>query len=217
MRAAVVARQAVGAGLVVVAASVERADIVRGRCRQATKHVITLHLQVRGDLVDRGSPPIALRQFFGTVAYQQVEFLGTAGDAHGPRPIAEVPLQFAFDRAAGERGERCAVLGIEPIDGLDQADHRHLAQVVVALAPKAIRNVRRETHVPFDELVAQLAALRRGEGSEQLEVVEIVRCARVAHASGVVGSAVESVVVSTVVVATSDASFVKVTFAPSTA
>jgi hypothetical protein len=47
--------------------------------------------------------------------------------------VAEVPAQLAGDRDDGERGERPAPR-VVPVDGLDQAEPRHLFQVLQRLA-----------------------------------------------------------------------------------
>jgi hypothetical protein len=144
-------------GLVVAPTTVERPDAVCGGRRQSSQHVVAFDLQMRGDLVDRRRSTVALREFLGGVAHEQMKFLGPSRHAHGPRPVTEVALQLSFDRAPCERREGCPVLRIESVDRLDQSDHRDLPQIVVAAALSAepVRDVRSETHVPFDELIAE--------------------------------------------------------------
>ena len=95
-----------------------------------------------------------------------------ARDAHGPSPVPEVALQLSGDRRRRERREAQTAVRIEPLDRLEQADERDLAEVVERLA--AVREPSgeelREAHVLLDELVAQrpftgpavLDELRRG-------------------------------------------------------
>src|SRR5215203_773341 len=79
-----------------------------------------------------------------------------AGDADGPDPVAEVALQLAEDRWRGEGGEGRAAIGIETVDRVDEAEARHLQQVVEGLAGPAIaqRQVFREGQVATNQLLA---------------------------------------------------------------
>ena len=65
-----------------------------------------------------------------------MEVLGAPRNVHGPRRVTEVATQLARDRRHGESGERDALLGVESLDGLDQAEQGDLGQVVEGLAPR---------------------------------------------------------------------------------
>ena len=58
---------------------------------------------------------------------------------HPDRPalVAEVALDLADDRRGGVRRELDAALGVEPVDGLEQADRADLDQVLERLATVA--------------------------------------------------------------------------------
>src|SRR5829696_4677025 len=101
-----------------------------------------------------------------------MELLGAARHSYGPRAIAEVALDLALDRPAGERRERAAVVRVEAIDGLDEPEHRDLADVVVLGAGRAEPpgDVGGQPHVPLDEHVAQVALAGAMELDEELVV-----------------------------------------------
>ena len=102
-----------------------------------------------------------------------MELLGTTRHFQRPRRVPEMPLDLALDRASGERRERHAERGIEPIDRFDEREHRHLLDVVVASGTRveALRDVDGEAHVLFDDLVAEPAATSARESLEQLRRV----------------------------------------------
>ena len=85
-------------------------------------------------------------------------------------------LEFAFDGGAGEGGERRTVVWVEPVDGLHQAEHRHLPQIVVAGRPTgvALGDVGRQTEVALDDLVAQRAISGVRVLAEERVVVDVV-------------------------------------------
>ena len=78
-------------------------------------------------------------------------------------------LDLALDRAPGERREGDVAVGLEAVDRLHEGEERHLAQIVVARAPaaEAPGDVRRQAHVPFDQLVAQAPTPSAGELDEE--------------------------------------------------
>jgi hypothetical protein len=69
-----------------------------------------------------------------------------------------VPLDLSDDRRGGVRGELHPALGLEAVDGLDQADRADLDQVVQWFASVAIApgQVVHERQMQLDELVAQV-------------------------------------------------------------
>jgi hypothetical protein len=90
--------------------------------------------------------------------------------------VAEVPLEFP-ERGNREGAELRTVVRVEPFDGLDQADRRHLSEVFQGLAPatESAGQLPGQRQVSFDEAVAQLLAVRMAcrehpERGEQLSV-----------------------------------------------
>src|SRR5262249_60839085 len=101
-------------------------------------------------------------------AQLEMQLLHAPGQAHRPPAVAEVAFQLAQDGRGRERRELEPAAGIEPLDGLEQADQRDLHEVVARLA--AVREaggeeVRERSVVP-DELVAQTAVAGAAVGSE---------------------------------------------------
>ena len=64
--------------------------------------------------------------------------------------------------------ERAPVLGIEPLDRLEQTDHRDLLEIFVgdAAVPVATREVVRDSEMAFDQRVAERAVMRAAELDE---------------------------------------------------
>ena len=69
----------------------------------------------------------------GDVFDAQGEILEVAGDAERPRLVAEVALELAGDRRDRVARERHAAVGVEAVDGLDEAEARDLEDVVERL------------------------------------------------------------------------------------
>ena len=86
-----------------------------------------------------------------------------------------MPLDLALDRATGECRERHTDLGVEPIDRLDERQHRDLLDVVVSPGRSvvALGDVHREAHVLFDDAIADAAAPGAPELGEQLSAVSV--------------------------------------------
>ena len=60
----------------------------------------------------------------------ELEVLDRPWHVDRPAVVAEVALDLADDGRHGERREREPTIGIEPVDRLQQAEGRHLLQVV---------------------------------------------------------------------------------------
>ena len=97
---------------------------------QRLEHVVLADVDLDGELGDGRRPPQLLGQVLLGPAQLEVQLLGPAGRAHRPGAIAEVALELALDRAAGEGRERHPHVGIEALDGVDDRHQRDLAQVV---------------------------------------------------------------------------------------
>ena len=97
--------------------------------------------------------------------------------AHGPAAVAEVPLQLAENRRRRVGGEPQAAVGIEAVDGLDEAEHGDLDQVVGRLAAvgEAVGQAVGQAAVRLDKLLGEC----RIAAVEVLAVkfAEIHRCA----------------------------------------
>ena len=93
---------------------------------------------MRGDVGDRRRAAQGLGQRVVGRGDGQPQLLQAAGHPDRPGAVAEVPLELADDGRDGEAGEVDAPVGVEPVDRLDQADHRDLVQVVGGLAAAAV-------------------------------------------------------------------------------
>ena len=103
-----------------------------------------------------GRAPERRRELIDALADGEVQFFGAAWHLHRPGRIAEVALDLAFDRAAGEGDERHTHRRIEAVDRLHQRQHGDLLDVAVApgAAVEASGDVDREPHVRLDDPVA---------------------------------------------------------------
>ena len=117
-----------------------------------------------------------LRQRPDRLADREHAFLELARHPNRPRGVAEVAAQFAENGRRRERAERRTVLRIEPLDRLQEADHRDLHEVVVGDSPVAVpvREVVRDPEMTLDELIAK----RSVAGAPVLEEVRVDRADR---------------------------------------
>ena len=90
--------------------------------------------------------------------------------------VAQRPLELAVHRAADERGEGHALVGIEAVDGPNHGEKRGLAQVVDrdAAGPVARREPVGEPAVLLHDLVAEPAVTGPVVLAEQLVAVTAV-------------------------------------------
>ena len=134
------------------------------------EHVGLLDLEPLGDLADRGR---AL-QLLGQRGDRFVDFghpvVQAARHPHRPDAVAEVAFELAEDRRRGEGGEGDAALGIEAVDRAQQAEVRHLQQVVEGLArsPVAERQPLGEVQVSAHELFPDRRVTLAGKSPPQL-------------------------------------------------
>jgi len=68
----------------------------------------------------------------------EAEFLQAAGDADGPGAVAEVAFDFADDGGDGVAGEVDAAVGVEFVDGFDEADGGGLDEIVGGFAAAGV-------------------------------------------------------------------------------
>src|SRR5262249_39034728 len=97
---------------------------------QPLDDVLLRPLQVPGDVGDGRGPAHLLGQGRGGFVDVELELLQPPGYPDVPGTVPEVPLDLADDGGYGVGGEVVAVLRVEPVDGLDQADNGDLGQVV---------------------------------------------------------------------------------------
>jgi hypothetical protein len=79
-----------------------------------------------------------------------------AGHVDRPPVVSEVLAYLAHHGRHGERHEFGAVVGVEAVDGADEADACCLDEIVMWLAAAAVspRNVVRQRQTAFDDCVA---------------------------------------------------------------
>ena len=105
-----------------------------------------------------------------------VEILHPARDPHGPRGVAEVAPQLPHHRGDGERGERHADIGVEPLGRLEDAEHADLDEIVERLSPvvEPAGTVDRNPAVLLDQVVPQLTIAGRPVADEPLDDLLLV-------------------------------------------
>ena len=91
-----------------------------------------------------------------------MQLLAAARRPDRPGLVAKVPLQLTFDRRRRERGEFEIAPGIETFDRFEQADERHLFQIVELFAAirEATRDMGGKPLVGLDEFVSELPLAR---------------------------------------------------------
>src|SRR5439155_6118300 len=89
--------------------------------------------EVGGDLAGGGRAAQALGQLVAGRRDGQVQLLEPAWDADRPAGVTEVVADLPHYRRYGEGEEVGAAVRVEPVHGVDQADRRHLDQVLVGL------------------------------------------------------------------------------------
>jgi hypothetical protein len=94
---------------------------------------------------------------------------------HGPALVAEVALELSEDRGDGERRKRDPARGIEPIDSFDQAETRHLRQVIERLLRSGVAacDLPSEREVAAHQLLARAPVALALPSPEQLGHVEV--------------------------------------------
>jgi ArsR family transcriptional regulator, arsenate/arsenite/antimonite-responsive transcriptional repressor len=103
--------------------------VMRVRRQARLEHVLDRGVHTGGDLRDGG--PAA--QFAFKLSSQPLDgecaLLQFARHADRPALVAEVPLDLTEDDGDREGGERRSAVGVEAVDGVDQADRGDLLQV----------------------------------------------------------------------------------------
>ncbi len=116
-----------------------------------------IHADQIGDLVVVGYPAQFLGQLVNGVLGVEVDLLDPAGHPKRPSPT-EVPFDLAQNRRNGKGQERAADFGVVAIDGVEQSDECHLAQVIVGLPPSGEprRQLTSDVLVALDQQITQL-------------------------------------------------------------
>src|SRR3954471_3353280 len=128
------ARLAVGAaGGVLEGRRPRRRGAVGGR-----EHALEAEVGVVGELLRRRRAAVARGELLDRARQRQHALLVAAGHLHRPRLVAVVALELADDRRDRVRGELAAALGVEALDGAQQADARDLDEVVERLGAAAV-------------------------------------------------------------------------------
>src|SRR6185503_18222199 len=136
---------------------------------EALEHGLVVKARGLVELGRRGATAELDRELGLRLAHLGHVLLHRARDAHGPAGVAEVAPQLAQDRGYCERGEPQAALGVEAVDGLDQAQVRDLEKVLEGLAGVAVApgQLRRERHEALDELVARRTIVEAVQAQEE--------------------------------------------------
>ena len=100
-----------------------------------------------------------------------MQILDPSRNANHPALVAKVAPELARHRWHRERTERCAAVGIEAFDRLEQSERRDLFEVVDGLAAihEAPGQGSRERHVVLDDAIAQRAVVRAPVFAELFE------------------------------------------------
>ena len=159
-----------------------------GRARlQGLQHLLHGGVERLGQLLHGRGPTELVGQLLFPLAQREVALLRRARRAHRPGLVPQRPLELAVHGAAGERGERDALLGIEPVHGAHHREQRGLAQVVDGDAPRPVpdREAVGEPPVLLDDLVAHASVAGPLVLAEQL--VLLLASARECSVVGALG------------------------------
>ena len=120
----------------------------------------------------RGGAAQLLGQLGGRRADLHAQLLQAARDPDGPALVAEVALDLADDRRGRVRRELDAAVGLEAVDGLDQADGAHLHEVLVRLAA-----VAEAPGAVLDQRQVQVHQVVAGGGAGRVRAVVVAHLA----------------------------------------
>src|SRR6185312_11847075 len=145
--------------LSVVVRGVERRGMVGTRGLQSVENVLEIELQVLGQLGHGGRAVETAAEKLLSLLDLDRALLGAARHMDRPAQIAEVALELSEDRRDRERGEGRAAREVIAVDRLDQAEARHLQEVIEGLASSAVAagQLAGEGEEALDELIAGLA------------------------------------------------------------
>jgi hypothetical protein len=126
------------------------------------QHILFADPQVFRDVNRRRGALQLLAQVRHRFRDAQVQLLQAPVNPDRPTTIPEVPLQLSKHRGNGVVYKVDSPVGVEPVDGLDETDECHLAEVVEFLAAllEANGNPTGERSVCRDGIVTDTRALR---------------------------------------------------------
>jgi hypothetical protein len=126
-----------------------------------------------GQLLHAGGPAELALHPLGRTFDRERLLEQVARRADAPAVVAEVAAHLAGHRRERVAGERRAMIGVEPVDGLQEPDARDLEEVVEAVAAVGVatRDEAGEAQVAADELLAQLRVACAGEAAQQRRIV----------------------------------------------
>ena len=93
----------------------------------------------------------------------RLKFFDATGHFDRPPVVTEVTANLAHHGRHGERQKVCAVVDVEAVDGVEQADARSLHEIVKWFAPATVstRNVLGERKSALDDGLALTPECRR--------------------------------------------------------
>src|SRR5215212_5314907 len=124
--------------LVAEAVGLERDGVVRAGRLHRLEHLLGADPQRVRDLGRRWGAALAPGQLLHGVVDLHHALLHPARHVHGPAVVAEVALELAQHRRHRVRGERRLARRVEAVDRLDEAEGRHLHEVVERLVGAAV-------------------------------------------------------------------------------
>lgn len=169
---------------------VQRGGVVAVRRDLALDHLVLADVHQRGEFGDRGLAVQAGGELLAGPGQLHAQLLEPARDVHRPGGVPEEALDLADDVGQREGRELDLARQLEAVDGLDQADHAGLDDVlhVVAATAESARGEPHERHVHLDQRVARELVLGRAllefrQTPEELagQLARVARC----HAAGV--------------------------------
>src|SRR5262249_41833970 len=109
---------------------IERDRATRGAGRERLEHGVRGGLGVARDLADSRRALVAAGELGDRLVDLADPLLEPARKTEVPDTVAEVAAQLAEHRRRRERHERDPALGVEAVDGVDQAEARDLEQIL---------------------------------------------------------------------------------------
>src|SRR5580692_11624537 len=136
---------------------VQRQRFVGLQGLQCVDHVLRVQLQILRKLVDRWRASALVGESLPCVAYLQRALLRTTGHVHGPSRVTEVAAHLTEDRRYRKRRKGVATIRVVAIQSLQQAQRRHLQQILKRLGGAAVApcQAARERHEAMYEHIAR--------------------------------------------------------------
>jgi hypothetical protein len=113
----------------------ERSGLVGGAGLHGLHDLLVGRPDRPGQFADRRRPSELGAEPFDRGVDGTVQVLHAPWHPEVPGPVTEVVFDLSDDRRSGEHVEGDAPFGVEPVDGVDETDGRHLEQVLERHAP----------------------------------------------------------------------------------